>query len=331
MNTMPSTAVAHPNIALVKYWGKRHIDLNLPATGSLSVTLEELETRTTVEFLEDRGHDTLHLDGGPVASGRELDRVESFLDRVRERADLECGAHVETHNHFPTGAGLASSASGFAALAVAATRAAGLELSGRELSRLARQGSGSAARSIFGGFVEMHRGTAEDGSDAYAEPIASPDHWDLRCLVAETDTGQKEIGSTEGMLHTERTSPYHDAWIETVERDLETARDAVESRDFEALAEVAESSCLRMHADALAADPGILYWNGATVSLIHRLREARRDGLDLFFTIDAGPHVKVFCTPEAESDVIQLLADRDDVLNLHEASLGPGAHIVEGM
>lgn len=327
---MRSTAVAHPNIALVKYWGKRDVDLNLPATGSLSVTLGGLETRTTVEFVEGRGHDSLHLDGGAVGSGRELDRVESFLDLVRERADLERGARVETRNTFPTGAGLASSASGFAALAMAATRAAGLELSGPELSRLARRGSGSAARSIFGGFVEMHRGSESDGSDAYAEPIVPTDHWDLRCFVAETDTGSKRIGSTEGMLHTERTSPYHDAWVETVERDLQTARDAVEARDFDPLAEVAESNCLRMHADALAADSGLLYWNGATVSLIHRLRDARRNGLDLFFTIDAGPHVKVFCLPEAEPDVSQLLADADEVLDVHESSIGPGAHVVEG-
>mgnify|MGYP006290696053 CR=1 FL=1 len=204
---MKSTAIAHPNIALVKYWGKRNVELNIPAAGSVSMTLGGLQTETTVEFDADLGYDQLRLDGDPVGSGRALDRVERFLDLVRGYADIEAGARVETRNNFPTAAGLASSASGFAALAKAATQAAGLELTAAELSGLARRGSGSAARSIFGGYVEMAAGDNEDGSDAVAHQIADADHWDLRCIVAETAEGQKKIGSTEGMMHTERASP----------------------------------------------------------------------------------------------------------------------------
>lgn len=326
---MRATAVAHPNIALVKYWGKRNIDSNLPATGSVSMTLAGLRTETTVEFTEAAKHDSLQLDGEPVESGRALGRVEEFLDLIRERAQLAAGARVESRNNFPTAGGLASSASGFAALARAASEAAGLELSERELSALARRGSGSAARSIFGGFVEMLPGDDDRGAEAYARPIADESHWDLRCIAAETAAGPKRVGSTEGMLHTERTSPYYDDWLEVASADVESAVEAIEERDFECLARIAETSCLRMHATALAADPPLLYWNGTTVELIRRVRAERERGLAAFFTVDAGPHLKVFCTPESEAQVIELLDSHEGVFAIHETRPGPGAHLVD--
>jgi diphosphomevalonate decarboxylase len=326
---MRSTAVAHPNIALVKYWGKRNVEYNIPAAGSLSVTLQGLETETHVEFDESLAHDELKLDGDPVGSGRMLDRVENFLGLVRGYAGTTAHARVQTRNNFPTGAGLASSASGFAALTVAACDAAGLDLSRREMSALARRGSGSAARSIFGGYVEMKPGEADDGSDAVAKQIAEAEHWDLRCFVGVTAEGKKKVGSTEGMMHTERSSPYYDAWIDQVPRDIATARQAVRERDFDALAEVAESSCLQMHASAIAAEPGIIYWNGATVELMKAVRDQRGSGLPMFFTVDAGPHVKVFCPKDYEDDVSSWLADRSDVIDVYEAVPGPGAHLVQ--
>lgn len=257
-----------------------------------------------------------------------MNRVENFLDLVRARAEFETRARVESRNNFPTAAGLASSASGFAALAKAATAAAGLELSDRELSILARRGSGSAARSVYGGFVEMHAGGADNPSDAYAEQIADVAHWDLRCVVAETAGGEKSVGSTEGMLHTERTSPYYDSWLDVAARDVGEGRTAIEDRDFDELADIAETSCMRMHASAIAADPPILYWNGSTVEVVQRLRAARERGLDVFFTIDAGPHVKAFCLPEAESEVVRILREMEGVQDLHEARPGPGAKLV---
>ena len=324
---MKARAIAHPNIALVKYWGKRDRTLNLPAAGSLSVTLQGLSTTTSVEFDPDLANDVVILDEELLSPGRPRGRVVDFLDLVREAADIDHRARIETTNDFPTAAGLASSASGFAALAMAATKAAGLDWSRSRLSTLARRGSGSAARSLFGGFVEMKAGSRSDGEDALAIPVADPDHWDLRCLIALTTRGKKEIGSTEGMTHTQKTSPLFEPWRATVDDDIAEARRAIETRDFELLTAVAERSCLRMHATALGADPGILYWNPITVDLIHRVRRARRQGLPCFFTIDAGPHIKVFCPSQHRDEVHSVLSATDGVEEIITTRPGHGAKL----
>jgi diphosphomevalonate decarboxylase len=324
---MKATAVAGTNIALVKYWGKRDAALNLPATGSLSLTLAELGTRTTVRFDAGLAADTFTLDGAP-GDAKTTARTSRFLDRVRARAGHELHAEVTSVNTVPTGAGLASSASGFAALAVAAARAAGLALSPAELSELARRGSGSAARSIFGGFVEMARGERADGSDAVAAPLDST--WtDVRLVVAVTGEGAKAIGSTEAMDHTARTSRYYDAWVAGVPADLAEARDAIASRDLARLGVVAERSALRMHASAMAADPGILYWNPGTVAAMQAVRALRARGTGAWFTIDAGPHVKVLCASASVAAVVDTLETTAGVLRTIIATPGPGAHIVE--
>ena len=328
-----ATAAAGTNIALVKYWGKRDETLNLPATGSLSLTLDRLGTRTRVAFDGGaRGHDRVTLDGAP-ADAKVAQRVSAFLDRVRARAGISTRASVVTDNSVPTASGLASSASGFAALALAATRAAGLELSPTQLSELARLGSGSAARSIFGGFVEMDRGARADGADAVAHPleVASGPIWDVRLVVAITAAGAKAIGSTAAMQRTARTSPFYPAWVAGVDGDLTAARAAVAGRDLAALGAVAERSALRMHASALAAEPGILYWNPATVAAIARVR-ALREGpapIAAFFTIDAGPHVKVLCAASDADRVAAALAGVPGVLRTLIAAPGPGARLVE--
>lgn len=326
---MKATAVAHSNIALVKYWGKRDIALNLPAAGSLSVTLAGLSTTTTVVFDENLSADQVELDKKPLTEGRAYKRVVDFLDLVRGAVGFETCAAVTTANDFPTAAGLASSASGFAALSLAATTAAGLDWSKAQLSALARRGSGSAARSILGGFVEMKPGLRPDGEDAHAIALADADHWDLRCLVALTAQGQKKVGSTQGMQRTQGTSPFFRPWLTTQDDDLAAARQAIADCDFGSLAAVAERSCLRMHATAIGADPGILYWNPTTVALIHSVREARSDGLPCFFTIDAGPHVKVFCPADAAAEVADLLADTDGVLDVVHTRPGPGARRID--
>lgn len=341
---MKAFALAHPNIALVKYWGKRDLAYNLPGAGSLSLTLGGLSTRTCVEFDPALRADALQLDGERITSGAKIERVSEFLDLVRERVGISTRARVTSENDFPTGAGLASSASGFAALALAATKAAGLELSPTELSILARRGSGSAARSIFGGYVEMNDGVfpfgqgankSETGSSkeaseaAFARQIQPAAHWDLRCIIAVTSAGEKDIGSTEGMVRTQRTSPYYKQWIESVAPDIERAAQAVAARDFSALAEVAEASCLRMHASAMGAEPGIIYWNATTVALIHAVRQARAGGLPVFFTIDAGPQVKVFCPAESRAECRALLEKTAGVRQILEAHPGEGARLCE--
>jgi len=323
------TAVAGANIALVKYWGKRDESLNLPAAGSLSLTLKELGTRTTVRFGEHLGpRDRLRLNGLEPDDVTRTRNV-SFLDLVRAYAGTDARAEVVSENSVPTAAGLASSASGFAALALAATRAAGLSLTPEQLSALARRGSGSAARSIFGGFVRMNAGTAPDGSDSHASAIPEGDGWTLRLVVAVTAEGPKAIGSTAAMARTERTSPYYDSWVTTIPRDLLEARAAIAERDLPRLGALAERNALRMHASAMAADPPILYWTPATVAAIETVRGLREQGIPAYFTIDAGPHVKVLCTAGTASQVEAAMGATPGVLRTYIASPGRGARVLQ--
>lgn len=322
-----AAARAGTNIALVKYWGKRDASLNLPAAGSLSLTLAELGTTTHVRFDDRLDRDEVQLNG-VAADERTARRVAKFLDLVRAQAGLSARAHVRSRNQVPTAAGLASSASAFAALALAATRAAGLEVTPLELSVLARRGSGSAARSIYGGLVEMQPGTRADGVDAGAHPLLPPDAWDLRLCVAITATGAKAIGSTEAMDHTARTSPYYAAWIASVDADLAAARAAIAARDLRALGVVTERSALRMHACAMAADPAVVYWNPATLAALQTVHELRAGGVPVYATMDAGPHVKALCV-QADSDVVQrALAATAGVLSVLVAAPGPGVTLL---
>ncbi len=325
---------APSNIALVKYWGKRDEALNLPAAGSLSMTLRDLRTRTRLEWrLDEQGEDAIEVAGRPLdARGRT--RALRILDAVRAAAGLRARAVVHSTNDFPTAAGLASSASGMAALALAAVRAAGLDWSLERVSALARLGSGSAARSLHGGFVEWRAGTRADGEDCVAVRLAGPEHWPLRLWAVLCARGPKAVGSTEAMRRTAATSPYHEAWLAQVGRDLPVARAAIARRDFDALAAVAEASALRMHADMLAAHPAVLYWTPATVAALHVVWRARAErGLRAFVTIDAGPHVKIVLPPQPAPGEEALRAELqrvDGVEGIMQTAVGPGARLVEG-
>ena len=325
---MRAVAEANTNIALVKYWGKRPGALNLPAVGSLSLTLEGLTTRTEVRFDASLASDSLVLNSEPV-DGEPLRRISAFLDLVRARAGVREHAAVASANNFPTAAGLASSASAFAAMALAATHAAGLSLTERELSVLARRGSGSAARSIFGGFAEMHRGTRDDGEDSFAEPVAGADEWGVRLVVGVTSEGKKQTLSTDGMKHTAQTSPYFADWVATSEPDLADARRAIAARDLEALGVVTERSCLTMHASAMAARPAVVYFVGATIDGYRAVQVMRKDGLPAWFTCDAGPHVKVLTDAAHAEEISQRLAAVPGVLRTRVCAPGKAARVIE--
>lgn len=323
---------AHPNIALVKYWGKRNIELNLPASPSLSATLSGVKTVTELEFKDGLSRHELFLNG-ERAPEKDRARVAAFLERMLDYAsdvhgvEPERFAEVRSANDFPTAAGLASSASGFSALSFALSEALELNLSPEKLSEWARIGSGSAARSIFGGWVVMN---ATDVSEtAIAHQIADADHWNLRCVICVTTKGRKAIGSTEAMELTRGTSPYYQAWIEDTFEEVESATQAVLARDFDKLAQIAERSCLRMHACAMSADPGIIYWNASTLNLISLCRKMRGDGLDVFFTIDAGPHVKMFYKSEDEAALLPQLEASLDVLQLIRTKIGGSTQVVQ--
>ena len=320
------TARACANIALVKYWGKRDAALNLPAAGSLSLTLAALVTETTVVFDPALGEDQLVLDGAAAPAAR----VGPFLDLVRERARLTTRAKVVSRNQFPTASGLASSASGFAALAVAASRAAGLDLDAHELSILARRGSGSAARSIFGGFVRMDAGTRPDGSDAFATPIESPLAGTVRMVIAVVGGGvAKTHGSRDAMDHTAATSPYYTSWIALVPTDLAAAEAAIARGDIQALGEIAEANALAMHASAIAARPAVIYWQPASLAALAAVRELRARGLAAWATMDAGPHVKVLTTAGDAAAVARAMAAVPGVTDTIISTAGGRAQVID--
>ncbi len=286
-----ATAMANANIALAKYWGKRAYAGNYPAVPSLSVALDALETTTTVLFDESLSCDQFALDG-VEQNGKTLDRVVALLDRVRVAMASPCFARVESANNFPTASGLASSASGFAALAGAAVRAAGLDYDLSRVSDLARRSSASAARSIYGGYVSLLAGPKE-ATDVVlaAEPVAAHDALDLRVLVCVVTEAKKSIGSTDAMRRTAAESPFYAAWLAVAPMQYASMRESLMRRDFEDVASRAEASALAMHASAFAA--GIVYGSEATFALMTKVRELRARGVAAFATMDAGPHVKV--------------------------------------
>lgn len=323
-----ATARAHANVALAKYWGKRDAALNLPATGSLSITLDGLATTARVAFTADLPADDVRFAGMP-APPEEARRISQFLDLVRAMGRTQARAAVDIRSNFPVAAGLASSASTYAALARAATAAAGLEPSDRDLSVLARRGSGSACRSIHGGFVEWLVGEAPDGSDSYAVPVAPPEHWDLAVVVAVTAREPKAVGSREGMLRAAEASPFYAAWLATHAADLEAIRRGIRERDLALVGRTAEHNCLAMHAVALAARPALLYWAPATIAVMRRVHALRTEGLDAYFTIDAGPQVKVLCPGTQREAVAAALREVDGVVDVLLARPGAGVQLLE--
>lgn len=321
-----ATAQAHPNIAFIKYWGNRDNTLRLPVNGSLSMNLHGLTTRTTVSFQPSLPFDQLVINGRE-ATGPGLDRVAYILDIIRGMADIHERAEVMTENNFPSGAGIASSASAFAALALAGSKAAGLNLTEPELSRLARRGSGSASRSIPGGFVEWQVGTTDD--DSFAFSIASPDHWRLADCVAIVSASHKKTGSTEGHALAP-TSPLQAARVADAPRRLDLCRDAILNRDFAAFASIVELDSDMMHAVMMTSTPALHYWNPASLSVMNAVRHWRGEGLPVCYTVDAGPNVHVIC-PEAEAQTVEKrLREINGVSDVLIARVGGGAKIVNG-
>ncbi|HNH27772.1 MAG TPA: diphosphomevalonate decarboxylase, partial [Anaerolineales bacterium] len=290
MKLSSATAQSNPNIAFIKYWGNRDDTLRLPVNGSISMNLDGLFTRTTVSFNSAKA-DSLAINSTPVA-GKGLERVSYILDIVRKKAGIQDRAEVTSENNFPAGAGIASSAAAFAALAVAASNAAGLNLSEAELSVLARRGSGSASRSIPAGFVEWKMGEAE--SDSYAFSIAPVNHWNLVDCVAIVSAAHKKTGSTEGHAIA-GTSPLQNARVADAPRRLEICRNAILNKDFEAFANIIEHDSDMMHSVMMTSSPALMYWQSATVEIFHQVREWRASGLPVGYTVDAGANVHVLC------------------------------------
>lgn len=320
---MKATAKAHTNIALIKYWGKRDESLILPTNNSLSLTLDGFYTTTTVEFRHDLIEDVFTLNEQPI-SGIPYNQVTNFLQLIRNTAGENTFAEVRSINEVPTAAGFASSASGFAALAAAATRALGLELTDQELSRITRQGSGSACRSIYGGFVEWQKGSKPDGSDSYAVQVAPQSHWDIRVAAVVLSAKMKKVSSREGMKRTVTTSPFFKEWVNSIPSDLENIKRGIIDRDFEKVGSIAEANCLKMHATTLGANPPFTYWHDTTMAVMQTVSMMRENGIPAYFTIDAGPNVKVLYLPEDEVKVQTTLLEIPGVTDVILSRSGQG-------
>ncbi|MFC6169131.1 diphosphomevalonate decarboxylase [Loigolactobacillus jiayinensis] len=315
------TARAHTNIALIKYWGKADPKLIIPQNSSLSLTLDPFYTDTTVQFDAALTQDQIKIDG-QVLNQTAGQRVRDFLDLVRQRAGITAFAQVNSYNHVPTAAGLASSASGFAALAAAASKAAGLTLDQPALSRLARRGSGSATRSIYGGFVEWQKG--HNDLDSQAVPFQETIDFDIQMIAILLDPRPKKVASRAGMAQVVATSPYYTAWPPSAEKDLIAMKAAILKKDLNLIGQLAEANAMKMHATTLSATPPFTYFEPETLAAIEIVQSLRNNGVSCYYTMDAGPNVKVICSAKETPAILTRLRQHFPADHLLVAKPGPG-------
>lgn len=312
---MSKTVRAHTNIALIKYWGKENDALRIPSNPSLSMTLKEFYTDTSVTYDKTLSEDVFYLDDNLV-NDKEKKRVVKFMNFIREKYNIDEYAIIRSYNHVPKAAGLASSASAFAALAKAATLH--LNLSDVEVSKLARMGSGSASRSIYPGFVKWQKGTNHD--DSYAIPVDNT--WDdvimIACLINQN---VKEFSSTEAMDNTSKESVYFDAWVKQSFIDIKKMESYIKEKDIHKVGLLAQENALRMHASLLAVN--MWYFEPDTIRILNIVRELQKT-IPVYFTMDAGPNVKLITTKEHQQAVLEALQDIETVVS----EKGPGVYVL---
>ncbi|MCY3780951.1 MAG: diphosphomevalonate decarboxylase [Chloroflexi bacterium] len=320
-----ASARAHSNIAFIKYWGNRDHRLRLPTNSSLSMNLGDLHTTTMVEWSRTRAADSLTINGSP-GNEAALARVRKHLDMLRRRLDFDWRARVDSWNNFPMGAGIASSASAFAALTVAAVAAQGMKMDERELSTLARLGSGSAARSIPPGFVEWRAGDRHDLS--YAETFADYDHWDLVDVIAIVSRRHKRVGSSAGH-QTADSSVLQAARVESVTSRLRSLKEAIIERDFAQFAEFVEQDSNLMHAVMMTSKPPLFYWQPLSLKVMEAVRHWREtDALQVCYTLDAGPNVHCICLADDAPQVITRLRALLPEIEILQSRVGGGAAVI---
>ena len=320
-------ARAYTNIALIKYWGKKNESLILPMNNSLSLTLDAFYTETEVSFSEAYTEDQFYLDN-QLQDEKATKKISAFLDIVREKAGTTKKAKVISQNFVPTAAGLASSASGLAALAGACNEALKLGLDDQALSRLARRGSGSACRSIFGGFVEWEKG--HDDQSSYAHPISSDGFEDhLAMVFLLLNEQKKDVSSRDGMRRTVETSSFYQGWLDSVEADLYQLKQAIKTKNFQLLGETMEQNGLKMHGTTLAARPPFTYWSPDSLKAMQAVRDLRNQGIPCYFTMDAGPNVKVLVQKDHLDKVKTTFSDLFSSQQVISAFAGPGMTIIK--
>ena len=322
---MFAIASASPNIAVIKYWGNINHKLLIPSSGSISITLSGLFTKATVEYRPDLPSDTLTINSQSI-NGDQLHRATIFMDKVRRKIGVNYKANITTESNFPMGSGIASSASAFAAIAVAATAAANISYSKKELSILARQGSGSASRSIFGGFVEWYQG--EDDRTSYALQIFPKDYWQISDCIVIVSTSPKSVSSLEGH-HIAETSPLQKARVADTKRRIALCKDAIKNRNFDAFAEIVELDSNLMHAVMLTSKPPIIFWEPTTLKIMRTVRNMRMNGLPVCYTVDAGPNVHVLTEKYYETRVKKQLLEIKGVKQILLSEVGEGAKLIK--
>lgn len=321
-----ATARANSNIAFIKYWGNRDETLRLPTNPSISMNLDGLFTQTTVRWDSSLASDVLTLNHKET-TGEALNRVSKHMDALRSHLKLSTFAEITSQNNFPTGAGIASSASAFAALTVAAVAASGQRLSERTLTTLARLGSGSASRSVPDGFVEWYTGNTHE--DSYAETFAPADYWSLLDVIAIISNEHKAVGSKAG--HTSaNTSELQSARVEGASERLEVCKQAVLERDFATFAEVVERDSNLMHAVMMTSRPPLFYWKPASLMVMDLVTRLRLEGVNVCYTLDAGPNVHCLCLEQDAGTVQDAIRDLGDiVVDIRVAKAGSGARVID--
>jgi len=325
MEKFSATAVASPNIAFIKYWGNKDDALRIPANSSLSMNLDGLFTETSVHFDQQLCTDELNINNQKII-GKPLERVSQFLDTIRSLAKKDLFASINSKSNFPQGVGIASSASAFAALALAGSRAIGLKLNIKDLSRLARRGSGSACRSIPSGFVEWNAG--ESDHDSFAFSVAEFKHWNITDLIAVIDETHKEIGSSQGH-QIASSSPLQRCRISDVNRRLKICKKAINDKDFEKFANVVELDSNLLHAVMMTSTPALFYWQAGTLEIMQEVREWRKEGLAVCYTIDAGPNVHIICEKKDAETISERLKNIPSVKYTFQTKPGDGARLVQ--
>lgn len=323
--TTKATAIANSNTALIKYWGKKDEELIIPMNNSISITTDALSTKTTVEFSEEYKEDIFVLND-EIQSGKAFERVVKHLDLIRKKANDKRKANVRSKNNFPTAAGLASSASGFAALTVAACQAFDLKLDKKELSMLSRQGSGSSCRSIYGGYVEWIKG--DENKDSFSIQLAEKDWFDIRDIIVVFENKERKWSTREAMNISKKTSPFFNTRLKIVEKNLEKVRKAIENKDFTTLGAIAEQDCLMMHSVALTSVPSQLFWTKDTLAIIDFVEKLRQENLEAYYTIDTGANMHILTEPKNAEKIKNRLSEMPFVTNSIISKPGDGVKAI---
>ena len=312
---MQSIVRTSPNIALIKYWGKRNTIKNLPAVDSISITLDNLWTEMNVIFSSDLSNDELFIN----------EKKQNNISRVKNCIDSICGeqrdyASIMSRCNFPISAGLASSSSSFSALVVAINSLMKKKWNTQLLANQAGSVSGSAARSILGGIVKLNN----EPEKIRITQLLSPNDWPLRVVIAITDKKEKAISSSKAMKLSADTSPFYSSWVEDQNDDIKEANSFITKKDFEGLASISEHNCMKMHSIMWTTRPSIVYWNATTIDCMQAIRDLQRNGESVFFTIDAGPQIKAICLPENEEKIAKKLNEIKGVQSIMTSGLGSG-------